>query len=205
MYKCGKQYQDRPCDAGQQGRAVGNATTAQPPAGAVSDAECTQRGSDSLKIVWSREGGATADRLLSEIDAKGIPPSKKAEERMLVQSVYQKRGSAPQIRAAIEADCLAEKEKAAQAAALAAAAARLQPAVTAPAPPSGSPATTPARAAEERVTTDTAASNQTRCRNLGSSLERNRASQRSGGSTATMEKLRDSGRKIEIQMRDAGC
>jgi hypothetical protein len=206
MYKCGKQYQDRPCDAGQQGRAVGSATSAPPAAGAASDAECTQRGSDALKVAWSREGGATSERLLAEIDAKGISSSKKAEERALVQSVYQKRGSAPQIRAAVEAECLAEKEKAAQAAALAAAAAKLQPAAPAPAPTQAAPAAAPrapqASAVQQAGSADT---NRTLCRNLGSSLESNRASQRKGGSTAAMEKLRESARSIEAQMRQAGC
>jgi hypothetical protein len=204
MYKCGKQYQDRPCDAGQQGRAVGSATSARPTAGAASDAECAQRGSDALKVAWSREGGATAERLLAEIDAKGISSSKKAQERALVQSVYQKRGSAPQIRAAVEAECLAEKEKAAQAAALAAAAAKLQPAAPAPAQaaPAATPAAPQASAVQQAGSADT---NRTRCRNLGSSLESNRASQRKGGSTAAMEKLRDSARNIEAQMREAGC
>jgi hypothetical protein len=204
MYKCGKQYQDRPCDAGQQGRAVGSATSSQPAGGAAGDADCAQRGGDALKVAWSREGGATAERLLAEIDAKGIPPSKKADEKALVQSVYQKRGSAPQIRAAVEAECLAEKEKAAQAAALAAAAAKLQPAApaSAPAAPAAAPGTPQVTAVQQ---TGSADSNKTLCRNLGSSLERNRASQRKGGGTAAMESLRDSAGKIEAQMREAGC
>jgi hypothetical protein len=204
MYKCGRQYQDRPCEGGQQGRAVGSAISSQGAANAVADAECSQRGSDALKVVWSREGGATAERLLAEIDAKSISSSKKAEERALVQSVYQKRGSAPQVRAAIEADCVAEKEKAAQAAALAAAAARLQPAVPATPAPVVAPGAAEVRTTQEARSTDTG-SNAALCRNLNSSLERNRASQRSGGSRAAMENLRDAGSKLQAQMRDAGC
>jgi hypothetical protein len=213
MYKCGRQYQDRPCDAGQQGKVVGGAapTQAAPKGGA--DAECAQRGSVALAIIWAREGGATAERQLSGIEEKNISTSRKAEERKLVQDVYQKRGSASQIRAAIEADCATEKEKAAQAAALGAAAAKLQgdiqpaPPVT-PAAPSG-PSDQDLKAAEERRRQETAANEAERkrklCASLSGDLERNRGSQRAGGSVASMEKLNDQRRRIEGQIRDAGC
>lgn len=211
MYRCGRQYRDRPCDAGQQGRAVGSATSSQPAAKAVADAGCAQRGSDALKIVWAREGGATAERLLSDIEGKDISASKKTEESKLVQDVYRKRGSAPQIRAAIEADCVTEKEKAAQAAALAAAAARLQGDAqpTAPATPSApassvAPGAEDLKAAEERRIREEARK-KTLCAGLNADLERNRSSQRAGGNIASMERMRDAGRRIEVRMREADC
>ena len=73
MYKCGRQYQDRPCDAGQQGKVVGGAAPSQAAPKPGADAECAQRGSAALNIIWAREGGATAERQLSGIEEKNIP------------------------------------------------------------------------------------------------------------------------------------
>ena len=203
MYKCGKQYQDRPCDAGQAARAAGgSASSATVVAGG--DAECAQRGSDALKVAWSREGGATAEKLSAEIDAKNISSSRRAEEKKLVQDVYQKRGSAPQIRAAIEADCLAEKERAAQAAALAAAAARLQGNAPPPAAEAAAGATE-AKTLQEASVAGAGAPNKSVCASLASNLAANRASQRGGGSPAAMEKLKEAERRIQAQAREAGC
>jgi hypothetical protein len=213
MYKCGRQYQDRPCDAGQQGKVMGGAAPSQPAPKAGADAECAQRGSAALIVVWAREGGATAERQLSDIEVKNTSPSKKAEERKLVQDVYQKRGSAPEIRAAIEADCAVEKEKAAQAAALAAAAARLQGDIQPAAPvtpaTSSGPSDQDLKAAEERRRQEMAANEAERkrrqCASLNADLERNRSSQRASGSIASMEKLNEQRRRIEGQVREAGC
>ena len=118
MYRCGNVYQDRPCDNGQAAKVVsGNGGGSSLPDKPGADAACTQRGLDSQKIVWSREAGATAEKMLAQ--------AKTSSEKTLVTDVYRRYGSAPQVRAAIEADCLADKEKAAQAAALLQAAARL--------------------------------------------------------------------------------
>jgi hypothetical protein len=208
MYRCGKQYQDRPCDAGQQGRAVGNATSSPPGAAASADAECAQRGSDAVKIVWAREAGATQERQFSEIDEKPLSASRKAQEKSLVAEVYRKRGTAPEVRAAIQADCVAEKERLAQAAALAAAAARLQGQGAAPGP---QPAAAPGpgeqdlRAAEENDREMQAERKRRTCASLNESLERNGKALRAGGSGAAMDRLRERGREIEGQMRSTGC
>jgi hypothetical protein len=213
MYRCGKQYQDRPCDGGQQGRSVGSATSSQPGVPATADAECARRGSDAMRIVWARETGATAEKLMSEIDAKPASPSLKAEEKSLVADVYRRRGTAPEMRAAIQSDCLAEKERQAQAAALAAAAARLQGqgagfgAPTAAAPAAASEQDM--RIADERQREMQGAREAERkkrtCASLNDSLERNRSALRAGGSGAAMDRLRERGRTIEGQMRDTGC
>jgi len=213
MYRCGKQYQDRPCDAGQQGRAVGSATSSQSAATAASDADCAQRGSDAVKIVWAREGGATAERLLSDIGAKSISASRKAEESKLVQDVYRQRGTAPEVRARIEAECVAEKEKAAQAAALAAAAAKLMGGSQ-----SAAPAAVPAAGAVSSSSSGStgavpgqddaarAAENLARlCARLSGDLELNRSKQRAGGNVGTMESLNNQRRDIESRMSSAGC
>lgn len=120
MYRCGNNYQDTPCDGGGQMKRIGKAsgtaraeTEAQPV-----DSQCVSRGQLSLKIIWAREAGATLERQLAE--------AKTPQDRRLVSSVYDKRGSAPSIRSQIEAECQAEQDKLRQAASLAAAAAQLR-------------------------------------------------------------------------------
>src|SRR5688572_13577797 len=87
MYRCGSNYQDRPCDAGLKGKPVGRATSpTEAPATAASGAatpECRQRGQDSLAVVYAWEGGATPDRQIDEISRKSIPESRKSFERQL--------------------------------------------------------------------------------------------------------------------------
>ncbi len=202
MYRCGKQYQDRPCDAGQQGRAVGSATSGQPGVPATSDAECAQRGSDAVKFVWAREAGATAERQTTDIDAKPVPADVKAYEKSIVAEVYRRRGTAPEIRAAIQADCVAEKEK------------RLfygQGAAPAPAaaPATSGPGEDDLRIAEERRRQAHAERAEERrkrtCAGLNESLEANRADARAGGSASRMDSLRARERSLQSRMRENGC
>lgn len=82
-----------------------------------------------MKIVWARESGATREQQLGW----------GTQSQQLVDSAYSyyKRGSAPEIRAAVEAECVADKER--QAAALAATAARIQGTAPAPSPSSQGP------------------------------------------------------------------
>ncbi len=195
MYRCGRQYQDRPCDAGQQGRAVGRATTSQPSRSAYP--ECTQRGERAMKIIWAREGGATADAALSQ--ARG------GDDRQLVMEVYQKRGSAAQIRSAIEEDCAAQKEKDAQTAAMMKALGlEGNPQPQAQPRPVEDP-----RAAEERrqrlAADEEAARKKETCARLNGDMQRNLSSQRAGGSITRMEKLNDERRDILRQISEAGC
>ncbi len=202
MYRCGKQYQDRPCDAGQQGRAVGSATSGQPGVPATSDAECAQRGSDAVKFVWAREAGATADRQISDIDAKPASAAVKAYEKDLVAEVYRRRGTAPEIRASIQSDCIAEKEK------------RLrygEGAAPAPSavPASSGPSEDDLRMAEERRRQADAARAEERrkrtCASLNDSLEANRNEARAGGSASHMDSLRARERGLHSRMRENGC
>jgi hypothetical protein len=146
MYRCGSVYQDRPCDAAQEGKVVGHTSTpGSAPARTAVDAECTQRGADSQKVMWVREAGKT--------EAEQLAGATTTEQRKLVGAVYRRHGSSIDVRSAIESDCMADKQRAAQAAALIEAAAKLQdqgasgqgaPAAAAAAAASASP---PARAA----------------------------------------------------------
>jgi len=207
MYRCGSAYQDRPCAGDQKGRTVGSTGTAAPPATGGGNAECAQRGRDSLKIVWSREGGATEERLLSQ--------ATRAEERKLVQDVWRRRGSASQVQAAVEADCLVEVEKRERAAALAIESARAQrEAGLVPGSPSASPATpasqyTPDPNAEQRMREEQAARDaerkKTTCARLNSSMDSLRKRELAGGNTAAMERLNDERRKLRNDLSNAGC
>lgn len=209
MYKCGRVYQDRPCDDGSKGKAMGAATSSAPaPAAGAGpyEAECAQRGRDSLKVVWAREGGATLDRLLSE--------AKSGAERRLIQDVYRRPGAASQVQVAVHADCIAEKQKLEQDAALAAAAAvKAQREGTLPAVPSGAPAG--ARPAgdpvesearrQERLAADDARRKKETCDRLGRDSERLRNRERAGGTSRDMERLANERRELNSEMSRAGC
>jgi hypothetical protein len=204
MYRCGNNYQDTPCDGGGQmkriGKATGTARTeteAQPQA---VDTQCVSRGQLSLKIIWAREGGATMERQLAE--------AKTPQDRRLVASVYDKRGSAPSIRSQIEAECQAEQEKLRQAAALAAAAAQLRAdlpqdvAAQNTAASQQSVSQTP-RASQTASSSD--ASKSSACARLSASMESLREQQRAGGGTAAMERMSQQKRNLEAVMRSNGC
>jgi hypothetical protein len=202
MYRCGSQYQDRPCDAGQKSKTVGSTgvgASANTPSG---DPQCAQRGKDALKIVWSREGGATQERLLSD--------ATNAEAKQLVIDVYRRRGSAAEVQAAVEADCVVQKEKQERADALATAAARaqkeagIQPAAPAAAPAPVSDPNAGERARQERAALEEKEKKRT-CAGLHQQMEDLRAQERVGGSTGTMEALRGQRRRLQSQTDSNGC
>jgi hypothetical protein len=203
MYKCGKVYQDRPCDAGKAGKAIGSTGTAAAPARSVGvDAECAQRGRDSLKIVWSREGGATEERLVSEASAPA--------QKRFVRDVYRRPGAASTVQAAVEADCIAEKQKLEQEAALAAAAAvRAQREGAPPASPATQPAAQPDPAAEARRRAEREASEaegkKRLCAQYNAEVNDLRSRERAGGSLQAMERLNESRRQLRERMSASGC
>jgi hypothetical protein len=206
MYRCGKTYQDRPCAAGQAGKAMGSAVSSSAPAaGAAGDAECVQKGKDSLKIVWSREGGATEERLLGEAHSEA--------QRRFIRDVYRRPGAASTVQAAVEADCVAAKAQAEQDTAIAIAAAlKAQREGKLASPPAGygNPAAASGAAAdpaleERRKAEQLAAAAKRRCDGLGSELDRLRADERRGGSAQTMERLAERRRELHAQMSKAGC
>jgi hypothetical protein len=218
MYRCGNKYQDRPCDAGQKGKAVGSTGTAggaAPATGGSAAARCAQRGQDALKIVWAREGGATQERLESE--------AKTAQERELVSDVYRRRGSASQVQAAVEADCNADSDRAAQAAALEAAAARLrgeqpetapsqpiEPKPQAAAPSSPPPPAPPAAPfiVEVPATSKSAADAERKasyCAGLNARMDDLTARERKGGNTTRLDDLRAQRRSLQNQLSSNGC
>jgi hypothetical protein len=199
MYRCGKVYQDRPCDAGQKGRAVGSTGTAAPGAASGSaDAECTQRGQNSLKVVWAREGGATEERLVSEAAT--------SEQKRFVRDVYRKPGAASTVQAAVVADCIAEKQKLEQDAALAAAALmRAQREGTLA--PSAAVQPDPEAEARRRAEREAAQAESKKrlCAQYVAQMDSLRARERAGGSAQTMDQLNESRRQLRSRMSESGC
>jgi len=206
MYRCGSVYQDRPCDAGKAGKVVGSTGTGAAPetqAGGF-DAECAQRGKDSLKIVWAREGGATEERLLSEASS--------SRDRRLIQNAYRRPGAASTVQAAVEADCVAEKRRAEQDAAIALAAAlRAQregggaPAQSLqPVADSGSSEQAAQLAAQQRAERD-AERKKAQCASYRDDMESLVRKERTGGSASRMDSLNEQRRSLRDKMSAAGC
>lgn len=171
------------------------------------DAECSARGERSLKITWAREAGATLEQQMAA--ASGT------EQQRLIASVYAKRGSAPQIRSAVESECMTQKEKLAQAQALAAAAAQTMETVPADMRPrTGESAQGSSRiavqAADDRAN-ELAARNAREarhvetCARLRDDLAALRGRQRSGGDAQTMDRLNDRRRQLDRSLADERC
>jgi hypothetical protein len=210
VYRCGNVFQDTPCDAAGTQMHPGGVRPAQPaargatpspaPATAPSGASafaatCSRMGEDAQKMVWKREGGATQERQLAE-----LPAGNRDEMAKVLDSVYRKRGSAPEIRSAIEAECIAEKQQAAdKAAALRA----LLPA-DAGAPAAAAPAATstegPAASKTQAATGPSAA-----CPGWRRDLESLNAQLRAGGNAATMERIQAQRRSVEKSMSEGRC
>lgn len=203
MYRCGSSYQDRPCEGAQVGKEVRNFDpTPKPVAAASTDRQCKQRGMDSQKIAWSREAGALAEKLM--LNASD-------DEKNLIKDVYSKRGTAPEVRAAIEADCVAAKKQAELAAAMLAASEKLQgkdpaTAVTAPAQAAATDAnTTQAQPSTDAPLRKVAEMKKALCANINAKIDAIQKDQRTGGSISTMESLSQRRRDAEAERSRAGC
>jgi hypothetical protein len=209
MYRCGSVYQDRPCDAGKTGKVVGSTGTggsaSATPASGI-DPECVQRGRDSNKIVWAREGGATQERLMSEAAS--------ARERRLIEDVYRRPGAASTVQAAVETDCVAEKKRDEERAALAIAAAlkarreggdtgmQTSTVQASPDPSAQDPA---AQLAAPQRAERQAEYKKQQCAAYSEDMERLRSRERAGGSARTMDSLNERRRSLREQMHKAGC
>lgn len=106
MYRCGSNYQDKPCANGQVGKVIGSqknsAVNGEPSEPKVTvDPVCLRRSEEAKKIIWMRQGGAAKDEVMAKMDGM--------EQQGLVNEVYATRGDTPQIRAAIEKRCMTER------------------------------------------------------------------------------------------------
>ncbi len=203
MYRCGSVYQDRPCDTAQGGKEVRNFDNA-PKATAVAgvDAQCRQRGIDSQKIVWAREAGALAEKQMA-----GASP----DERSLIADVYARRGSAPEVRASIETDCVAAKKQAELAAAMLAGlkVQGKEPSSPGTAAATGQLSGSDARTVDAPRGNDTAArvadNKKAICANISAKIDVIQRALRGGGSIAAMEDLNQRRRDAEAERSRAGC
>ena len=209
LFRCGNVFQDRPCDGAAPVAPAAPSAPAAPapnaPAAAPSPrtgqrfaAACARTGQFAQNVQWKREGGATLERQMAE-----LPASQRAELGEIVQSVYARRGSAPEIRAAVEAECVQRKEQAA----IAAEQLRLlqqQAGGAAPAPGIGS-AGEAARPAASHAESSAAAQADRTCDHLRSQRKSVEARMRAGGSGRSMETMQNERRDVEAQMSQANC
>nr|WP_314860914.1 hypothetical protein [uncultured Undibacterium sp.] len=100
MYRCGSNYQDKPCANGQTGKVIGTqrATPTEAETKNTVDSVCAKRSEDAKKIIWMRQGGAAKEDVMAKADS--------AAQQRLVDEVYATRGDTPQIRASIEKRCM---------------------------------------------------------------------------------------------------
>lgn len=210
QYRCGNVFQDRPCDITDAQAAAATSASARAAAKTAADSSahappgtvspfamaCSRVGKSSLDIIWKREAGALREAQYA--NAEGNP-----EHKNLVDTVYEQRGTAPQIRAAIEADCIGEKQRAADANAALAAVHKSQGTSTAPARAAGAngtPALTVAAAPAGKATDGAA-----QCALLNSQLASVQERARRGGGVAAMEQLANERRAVDSKISAAKC
>lgn len=104
--RCGRTYQDRPC-AGFSGKLIAD-TKAQKRVSAnrVIDPACKRRGASAQRYIAARETGASEDEQL----ASTTSPT----EKRLISQIYQLQGPATEQREAVEASCMAERQRVAR-------------------------------------------------------------------------------------------
>jgi hypothetical protein len=212
MYRCGNAYQDHPCSGGQAGKVfgagagVGSEATRTLPASSRPSAQCSQRGIAAQKIKWIREAGKTQQEQAAAANG--------GAERDLIADVYGRQGTSVEVRSAVEADCMAEQERAAQIAALLEAANGRKGGSTSPGSRidaianESSATSTPAAATPpgaDNAGKDDATSKQATCQRLTRQLEDVRSRQRTGNNASGMEQLRQQYRDINDLLRAAGC
>lgn len=209
IYRCGNVFQDRPCDngaaqvrLGPAGQPISSAAPAGStvPAASPFSAACTRLGQDALRVAWKREAGATQERQIAELPANG------AREDMIavITSVYSRRGSAPEIRAAVEAECLAEKKKQADAAATLKGLTELAGKKNDPSAPPAAPAAEVGAKAQAGAASGKP-DPRTACPGLRSQEESLKGQMRAGGSAATMERYNTQRRQLDKLLLDAKC
>ena len=227
LYRCGNVFQDKPCESGTQinlspsGRpmaspaapapaaapatapvpatATAGPVRSAPPANAATFAiACSRIGEQAQRITWKREGGATLEQQLAE-RATVLSP---ADQARTVQAVYARRGSAPDIRAAVEAECMAEKARESEAAELLRQL-RKDAGETAAAP---APAPAPVAAADNAAPPPPGNKpSASRCASLKRSVDDARARLVQGGNVRQMETMQNERRSAEASLRGSGC
>ena len=115
LFKCGATFQDKPCDTEVQKKyssLTGSFSKEQ--VNATADAQCADRGIRALPFIQARTRQETLESLHAAIDGKPIARLEKVKEKELASTVFAKKGSPVEIRAAIETDCMDSKQFAAK-------------------------------------------------------------------------------------------
>ena len=101
--KCGRTYQDRPC-AGFDGKLIA-ATKSQKTVSTnqAIDPACRRRGARAAQVIAARASGAAEGE---QLGATTSPTDKR-----LISEIYRSEGSAADQRAAVEATCMAERDR----------------------------------------------------------------------------------------------
>jgi hypothetical protein len=209
VYRCGNVYQDRPCDdKGPQAHLTPGMKAPAPQGGAASPfaPACARLGQEAQMVMWKREGGATQEAQLAELSGN----ASRRELAKVIESVYGKRGSAPEVRAAVEAECIAEKQQAADTAAAIRAlqAQQAQQAQRSPQQPGIATAptqTSPPAPATVQQRTAAPTGPDPSCSSWRADLNQVTSESRVGGSAAKMEELQSRRRSIERQMNAGRC
>ena len=208
VYRCGNAYQDQPCDdKGPQPHLTPGMKAAPTAGGKVAApaspfaAACSRIAQEAQKIVWKREGGATQEKQMAEL------PNNRSREEMagIIDSVYRKRGSAPEISRAVELECLAEKQKEADAAETMRLLLQSQQSGKAPAAAAVPPAPVDTRPATAQKTASEKQGPSSSCPSWRAQLESVNAEFRRGGTAVRMEELQNRRREVEQRMRDGRC
>lgn len=111
LFKCGATFQDKPCDTEVQKKyssLTGSFSKEQ--VNVMADAQCADRGVSALPYIQARTRQETLESLHAGIDAKPIARLEKIKEKELASAVFAKKGSPVEIRAAIETDCMDNKQ-----------------------------------------------------------------------------------------------
>ncbi len=108
LYRCGNNYQDRPCKGAKNSSAVTkkaphkvNQAVKQSPS--ATNADCKQRGEAAKAIAKLREAGKNQEQQING--------TSDTSSQALIKEVYNRRGSALQVQHAFEHECMQQIEK----------------------------------------------------------------------------------------------
>lgn len=200
LYRCGNSFQDTPCVGAAKSKVI--VTNASPSNSnqqtEAVDKDCLQQGESAKKIMWMREVGKTAEDQMS-----AAPDS---STKKLIAQVYQHRGSSLQVKAAIERECMQQKERDLLAAKMMIEAQHLR---------NGTSSADPSTISNQKdnltenstgqQTDNKALSNDAKCNSYKSEQDAISLKRRKGGSAGFMEKLKQRQLEIEVETKSLAC
>lgn len=207
LYRCGNAYQDTPCKGQasskpfKKSKSIPKLTQDNSQAQLTIDPSCATRGKAAQKIMWKREVGYTQEK---QLETETNP-----QTRNLIVEVYKLRGSSLVVKNAIEQECAAQKEKDRLASQLEIEAARLRSGGSSAAENPSSTSSTVKTSKPEAVTKPSNTSRRDAkialCNRLETSLEKLNVKRRKGGSTRSMNNLKQEQNKLQSQLESKEC